>query len=154
MLTNNEDLRAVGERLRADGHTIVFTNGCFDILHAGHVSYLQKARELGSYLIVGVNSDASVKRLKGEQRPLNQLSDRMAVVEALRCVDCVVAFEEDTPLNVITALRPDILVKGGDYTRDTVVGADVVEEFGGHVVIIPLLEGRSTTSIIGRISKQ
>jgi D-beta-D-heptose 7-phosphate kinase/D-beta-D-heptose 1-phosphate adenosyltransferase len=126
----------------------VFTNGVFDVVHAGHVMYLEQARALGTTLIVGVNSDESVRRLKGPSRPVNPLSDRLLVLSALRFVDHVVPFAADTPLELITALLPHVLVKGGDYTRETVVGADVVEQHGGRVVIIPLLPGRSTTNIL------
>ncbi|CAN5476491.1 hypothetical protein BH10BAC6_BH10BAC6_15350 [soil metagenome] len=131
--------------------TVVFTNGVFDILHAGHVMYLESARALGDTLVVGLNSDSSVRRLKGPERPVNTVEDRARVLAALRCVDHVVIFDDDTPLSVIEALLPTVLVKGGDYTRDTVVGADVVEQHGGRVVLVPLLEGRSTTSIITRV---
>ena len=145
-----EQLAELGRSLRGDSKRIVFTNGVFDILHAGHVTYLEHARTLGDVLIVGVNTDASVKRLKGPERPMNPLDDRLTVLNALRCVDYVIDFDQDTPLEAITALLPAVLVKGGDYTRDTVVGADVVEGSGGRVEIIPLLEGRSTTGIITR----
>jgi len=128
----------------------VFTNGVFDILHAGHVTYLAEARALGDVLVLGLNTDASVRRLKGPERPINNENDRATVVAALRAVDHVVLFDDDTPIRVITALLPDVLVKGGDYTRDTIVGADEVEANGGRVVTIPLLEGRSTTNIINR----
>ncbi len=145
-----EELAKLGKELRSAGKTVVFTNGVFDILHAGHVTYLEAARALGDVLVLGVNTDASVVRLKGEGRPVNQLDDRIVVLAALRSVTHVVPFAEDTPLEIITALLPNVLVKGGDYTRDTVVGADVVEEHGGRVELIPLLEGRSTTGIIDR----
>ncbi len=154
MSLNVDDARQLGERLRSQGHTIVFTNGCFDILHAGHVTYLEQARTLGSVLVVGLNGDDSVRRLKGPQRPINHADDRAAVLGALRCVDYVVVFDEDTPLSLVSTLLPDVLVKGGDYTRDTVVGADVVEEHGGRVEIIPLLPGRSTTSIVERAAQR
>lgn len=144
------DADALRTLLRASPRRVVFTNGVFDILHAGHVSYLEEARALGDVLVVGLNSDDSVRRLKGPSRPINTQDDRARVLSALRCVDHVIIFDDDTPLGVITALIPDVLVKGGDYTRDTVVGADVVEQHAGNVVIIPLLEGRSTTSIIAR----
>ena len=144
------DVDALRAELRTQSARIVFTNGVFDILHAGHVTYLEESRALGDVLVVGLNSDASVRRLKGPSRPINTQDDRARVLSALRCVDHVVIFDDDTPLAVITALLPDVLVKGGDYTRDTVVGADVVEHHGGKVEIIPLLEGRSTTSIIAR----
>ena len=149
-VVTQSDAEALRTLLRAAPHRVVFTNGVFDILHAGHVTYLEEARALGDVLVVGLNSDESVRRLKGPSRPINTQEDRARVLSALRCVDHVIVFEDDTPLAVITALIPDVLVKGGDYTRDTVVGADVVEQHGGSVVIIPLLEGRSTTSIIAR----
>jgi len=136
--------------LRAEGKRVVFTNGVFDILHAGHVTYLEKARALGDVLVVGLNTDASVRRLKGPERPINSEDDRACVLAALRSVDHVVLFGDDTPIDVITALLPDVLVKGGDYTRDTIVGADEVEAHGGSVCTIPLVDGRSTTAIINR----
>lgn len=145
-----DGLADIRKESASNGKVIVFTNGVFDILHAGHVTYLQAARELGDALIVGVNTDASVKRLKGADRPVNTLEDRLVVLHALGCVDHVVAFDEDTPISVIESLKPDVLVKGGDYTRDTVVGAEFVEANGGKVCIIPLVEGRSTTAIINR----
>ena len=132
---------------------VVFTNGCFDILHAGHVDYLRKARSLGDCLIVGVNSDASVKRLKGNDRPVNCLEDRMTVLSALEFVDYVIPFEEDTPYNLIKKVVPDVLVKGGDYTIDNIVGADIVRENGGEVTTIAFVEGKSTTGIINKIKK-
>lgn len=149
-IITQHDADALRTLLRAEPCRIVFTNGVFDILHAGHVTYLEEARALGDILVVGLNSDDSVRRLKGPTRPINTQEDRARVLGALRCVDHVIIFDDDTPLAVITALIPDVLVKGGDYTRDTVVGADIVEQHGGAVVIIPLLEGRSTTSIIAR----
>lgn len=145
---------------KARGERIVFTNGCFDILHAGHVDYLQRARALGNRLVVAVNSDASVARLKGPDRPFNALEARMAVLAALGCVDHVVAFDhsilsdgrrEDTPRDIITRLRPDVLVKGGDYTPDTIVGAEEVKGWGGEVVILPFVAGHSTSAIAARI---
>lgn len=136
--------------LREVGQRVVFTNGVFDILHAGHVTYLEQARALGDTLVVGLNTDASVRRLKGPERPINTEADRACVLAALRAVDHVILFGDDTPIDVITALMPDVLVKGGDYTRDTIVGADVVEARGGVVCTIPLVEGQSTTAIINR----
>ncbi len=130
---------------------IVFTNGCFDLLHAGHVSYLERARKLGDLLIVALNSDPSVRRLKGETRPLNPLADRLAVLAALECIDFVTSFEEDTPARIIEAISPDILVKGGDYTRKEIVGADFVLARGGRVRALPFLGGRSTSRIIAQI---
>jgi D-beta-D-heptose 7-phosphate kinase/D-beta-D-heptose 1-phosphate adenosyltransferase len=130
---------------------LCFTNGCFDLLHPGHVRYLEDARALGDFLVVGLNSDDSVARLKGVGRPLQDENARASVLLGLRSVDAVVRFGEDTPLELIKALRPDILVKGGDYTPDTVVGRDAVEAKGGHVVIIPLIPGHSTSRIEDRI---
>lgn len=133
--------------------TIVFTNGCFDILHAGHVSYLKQAASLGDVLIVGLNDDDSVHRLKGDGRPVNRVNDRATVIGALECVDYVAVFSEDTPYNLIKAIQPDILVKGGDYKPDQVVGKDIVEAAGGKVEILPFVQGKSTTSIINKIKE-
>ena len=133
-------------------HPLVFTNGCFDILHRGHVTYLAQARALGAALVVGVNSDASVKRLgKGDDRPLNIQEDRMAVLAALQAVDLVVAFDEDTPLNLILACHPDVLVKGGDWKPDAIVGAREVQSWGGAVHSIPFLHQRSTTALLNKV---
>ena len=131
--------------------TIVFTNGCFDILHRGHVTYLTQARALGDRLIVGLNDDASVRRLKGAGRPVVSQDDRAFVLAALACVDAVTLFDEDTPAQLISALLPDVLVKGGDYAPAQVVGRAVVESHGGRLVLIPFLTGRSTTDILHRI---
>lgn len=133
---------------------LVFTNGCFDILHAGHVRYLKEAADLGDLLVLGLNSDDSVKRLKGESRPINNQEDRAEVLASLQCVDYVVIFEEDTPYNVIKECQPDILAKGGDYKPDEVVGKDIVEARGGKVVLLPFVKGRSTTSVISKIKSQ
>jgi glycerol-3-phosphate cytidylyltransferase len=134
------------------GKKLVFTNGVFDILHAGHVTYLEAARKLGDILIVGMNADASVKRLgKGEDRPLNPLADRSTVLSALRSVDGVVPFDEDTPIKLIEILRPDVHVKGGDYQAAALPETPLVESYGGRVIILPFLDGRSTTSLIQAI---
>ena len=133
---------------------LVFTNGVFDILHAGHVDYLSKSRSLGDYLIVALNTDSSVSRLKGPTRPVNSLADRMAVIEALRCVDCVVSFGEDTPERIIGEIKPDIHVKGGDYSIESLPESTIVHSYGGQVVILPLLEGRSSTRIIDKLSEE
>ncbi len=133
-------------------HPLVFTNGCFDVLHRGHVTYLAQARALGAALIVGVNSDASVKRQgKGDDRPINSEQDRMMVLAALESISLVVLFEEDTPLNLIIACRPDILVKGGDWQPANIVGAKEVQSWGGTVHSIPFLHDRSTTSLLRKI---
>lgn len=139
------------EFYRQQGRRIVFTNGCFDILHSGHIAYLNRAKALGDILVIGVNSDASIRRLKGPSRPINTLDDRVQVLAALSCVDRIIAFDDDTPCNLIRAIRPDVFVKGGDYTRDMLPEAPLVEELGGTVQILPYLENRSTTSIIERI---
>lgn len=131
--------------------TLCFTNGVFDLLHPGHVQYLEEVRALGDFLVVGLNSDASVRRLKGPGRPLQDEQARARILLGLRSVDAVVRFEEDTPLALITALQPDVLAKGGDYTPETVVGRDAVEARGGRVAILPFLPGHSTTAIEARI---
>jgi rfaE bifunctional protein nucleotidyltransferase chain/domain len=130
---------------------LVFTNGVFDLLHPGHVGVLVAARRRADALVVGVNSDASVKRLKGPDRPVRNEAERSYVIAALESVDAVVVFDQDTPLELIRHLRPDVLVKGGDYTRETIVGADDVTAWGGQVEVIPLTPGQSTTSIIARL---
>lgn len=141
-------------RLR-QGRRLAFTNGVFDILHAGHVSYLRQARELGDLLIVGVNSDESVRRLgKGPNRPVNPLEDRIAVLEALRWVDGAVAFDEDTPEALIAILKPEVHVKGGDYRAEDLPETKIVRGYGGEVVILPFLEGRSTTGILERLGEE
>jgi rfaE bifunctional protein nucleotidyltransferase chain/domain len=133
------------------GDVVVFTNGCFDILHRGHVAYLCAARALGDRLVVGLNTDASVQRLKGPDRPIFAEVDRAYVVAGLACVDAVTLFDEDTPAELIRALLPDVLVKGGDYAANDVVGRDVVEANGGRLVLVPLVPGQSTTTILERI---
>lgn len=135
-------------RIKDTGGTVIFTNGCFDILHKGHVRYLDKAASLGSVLVVGVNSDESVRRLKGASRPLNTVNDRCELLAALSSTSIIVVFEEDTPIQLIEALLPDILVKGGDYKTEEIVGYDIVVEHGGEVLTLPFIDGYSTTSII------
>lgn len=131
---------------------LVFTNGCFDILHRGHVTYLEEAAALGSSLVIGVNDDASVKGLdKGPERPINTLEDRMAVLAALRCVDAVIPFSEPTPIRLILAIRPDVLAKGGDWSRDRIVGASEVLALGGAVHSIPFRFQRSTSEVVEKI---
>ena len=151
-LTHEQLLDAVSEA-KERNERIVFTNGCFDLLHAGHVAYLEEAKALGGRLIVAVNDDDSVRRLKGESRPVNTLEDRMAVLSGLAAVDWVTSFGDDTPLALIEALTPDILVKGGDYTTDNIVGADWVREHGGRVEVLTFKEGRSTTELIKAIRR-
>lgn len=152
LVTLDELARLVAEA-KARGERIVMTNGCFDILHAGHVSYLEEARSLGDRLVVAINDDESVRRLKGEPRPLTPLGDRMAVLAGLAAVDWVVAFTEDTPADVVNRVLPDVLVKGGDYTRETIVGADVVERNGGEVRVLAFKHGRSTSALIDAIRR-
>jgi len=133
------------------GLTIVFTNGCFDILHPGHVDYLQNAKDMGDLLVVGINDDESISRLKGADRPIHELEDRATMLAALGCVDYVVPFSEDTPLSLIVDVKPDILVKGDDYTVDQISGAKEVIASGGQVELVPLLKGYSTSNIIDKI---
>jgi rfaE bifunctional protein nucleotidyltransferase chain/domain len=140
-------------KLRAEGKKIVFTNGCFDIIHFGHVSYLEDAKNQGDILIVGLNSDASVKRLKGDSRPINGELERAFVMCGLKPVDYVVIFEEDTPLNLIKEVQPDVLVKGGDWSLDQIVGSDIVLARGGEVKSLLFKDGFSTTNIITKINK-
>ena len=148
------DLERLQESVAALPRPLVFTNGCFDILHRGHVDYLEKAAQLGASLAIGVNDDASVKRLnKGTDRPINPLEDRMAILAALSCVSLVVPFAEDTPLSLIKAIRPDHLVKGGDWSKDNIVGADFVTGYGGQVHAISISYQRSTTALIERIRR-
>ena len=130
---------------------VVFSNGVFDLLHPGHVDVLDRARREGAALVVGVNSDASVKRLKGPTRPIRTSVERMAVLAGLEAVDAVVLFEQDTPIELVRAIEPDVIVKGGDYSPETIVGADLVTARGGRVVVIPLVDGHSTTSTIEKL---
>ncbi|MBS1587310.1 MAG: D-glycero-beta-D-manno-heptose 1-phosphate adenylyltransferase [Bacteroidetes bacterium] len=138
---------------KAIGKKIVFTNGCFDILHRGHLDYLAKAADLGNIMIIGLNTDASVKRLKGQGRPVNNEYDRAFQLGALMYVDAVCLFDEDTPAELIIAVKPHVLVKGGDYTVETIVGADTVLSNGGRVEVIPFVEGYSTSTVINNIKK-
>ena len=139
------------ETWKAQGHKVVFTNGCFDLLHPGHIQYLSDAKALGDKLIVGLNTDDSISRLKGSARPINPLGDRAFMLMGLKAVDAVVAFAEDTPRQLIALLLPDVLVKGGDYKPDDIVGASEVREHGGEVVVVPFLEGYSSSRLIERI---
>lgn len=147
-------LAEICEELRRQGRKIVFTNGCFDILHSGHVLYLEEAKSCGDILILGLNSDSSVKRLKGDSRPINHQSDRAIVLSALESVDYITIFEEDTPYNLIHLLKPDVLVKGGDWKPDSIVGSDLVLERGGRVLSLGFSEGKSSSSIIRRLNKE
>ncbi len=144
---------ALVDRSRAAGYRIVFTNGVFDLLHAGHVRYLQHARSLGDVLVVGLNSDRSVRVNKGHGRPITPQQERTEILEALTPVDAVVVFDEETPYDLIKALQPDVLVKGADWAEGAIVGRDIIEERGGRVVRVPLEPGRSTSAIIQKIRK-
>lgn len=150
MFCSRDELAEIIRERKRRGDRVVFTNGCFDLLHVGHVRLLEASRRLGDCLIVGLNTDRSVSALKGPSRPVVSETARAEVLGALRAVDYVTLFDEPTPLELIRAVVPDVLVKGGDYTPDTVVGRDVVEAHGGRVEIIPLVGGFSTTSIIGK----
>ncbi len=145
------EMVAERRRLRERGVSLVFTNGCFDLIHPGHVRYLQKTSDLGDRLVVAVNGDATVARLKGAGRPLTPLAERMEILAALACVDYVVAFEEETPFEIIEELVPDVLVKGGDWTKESIVGRERVEREGGKVLSLPYASGYSTSGIIERI---
>ena len=153
MLINAVDIEKFCDILHQAGRKIVFTNGCFDILHAGHVRYLEQARTCGDYLILGLNTDQSVQQLKGPQRPLNNEIDRAEVVGALRSVDAVVLFGEKTAEELIAKVKPDVYVKGGDYTLDTLPEAKIVQSYGGRVEFIAMVDGRSTTNVIEKIKK-
>jgi len=148
--TRKELLRIIKD-LKAKGKRIVFTNGCFDLLHIGHVRYLEKARALGDVLVVGVNSDSSVRKLKGPKRPILPEEERAGILSGLGCVDYITIFREIDPLKLITSLRPDVLVKGGDWTKEQTVGKEVVERSGGEVVIVPFVKGASTSNLIETI---
>jgi D-beta-D-heptose 7-phosphate kinase/D-beta-D-heptose 1-phosphate adenosyltransferase len=151
-ILTHEQAIEVGNKLRAEGRRLVFTNGCFDILHAGHCDYLQRSRTYGDALMVGVNTDGSVQRQqKGPGRPFNSLADRMAVLAALQAVDYVVAFDDDTPKALIEAVTPQVLAKGEDWRDKGVVGREWVEQHGGQVVLVPLVQGRSTTNVVQKI---
>lgn len=154
MIIVKDDIAQVSAELKAKNKTVVFTNGCFDILHAGHVRYLTAARELGDYLILGINSDSSVRALKGPARPINPEYDRAEVVDALSAVDYVVIFDEPTAEQLVTEIKPDIYVKGGDYSLETLPEARIVSSYGGKTIFIPLVPGRSSSNVISKISAQ
>jgi D-beta-D-heptose 7-phosphate kinase / D-beta-D-heptose 1-phosphate adenosyltransferase len=153
-IRKGEDLRNYLEDLKLKRKRIVFTNGCFDLLHIGHIRYLEEAKALGDILVVGVNSDSSVRRLKGPQRPITPLEERMEVLSSLECVDYVTFFDEPTPLELISLLQPHVLVKGGDWSKETTVGKEVVERLGGEVVILPFVEGASTSNLVETILRR
>lgn len=152
MITDISGFRKIRESLKSENKKLVFTNGCFDIIHRGHVTYLNEAKSLGDYLIVGVNSDASVKKLKGEGRPVNNENDRALVLDNLKAVDSVMIFHEDTPYEIIKEIIPDFLVKGGDWKEDDIVGSDIVKANGGKVVSLQFVKDYSTTGILKKIS--
>lgn len=153
-ISDLSSLKASISKWQIESKKVVFTNGVFDLLHIGHITYMAKAAELGDKLVIGLNSDSSVKRIKGEDRPVNDQNSRAAILAALFFVDAIVVFEEDTPLNLITTLMPDILVKGADYSIENIVGAKEVIANGGEVKTIDFVEGYSSTSIIEKIRKQ
>ena len=152
-IKNSDDLAKELSRLRSKGKRIVFTNGCFDILHVGHVDYLSRAKRLGDVLVVGLNSDSSVKKIKGNDRPINKERDRAKVLCALSFVDYVTSFSELTPEKLIVKLKPDILVKGGDWKIEDIVGSSFVKSYGGKVKRIPFVRGYSTTALIAKIER-
>jgi D-beta-D-heptose 7-phosphate kinase/D-beta-D-heptose 1-phosphate adenosyltransferase len=153
-IKTREELRNIIKDLKAKGKRIVFTNGCFDLLHLGHIRYLEKAKTLGDILVVGVNSDHSVQNLKGPKRPILPEEERAEILSGFGCVDYITIFDGEDPLELISTLQPDILVKGGDWTKETTVGREVVERSGGEVVILPFVERASTSNIIDTILKR
>ena len=153
-IKSKKELLRIIKDLKAKRKRIVFTNGCFDLLHIGHVRYLEKARALGDVLVVGVNSDSSVRKLKGPERPILHEEERAGILSGLGCVDYITIFREIDPLKLITSLRPDLLVKGGDWTKEQTVGKEVVERLGGEVVIIPFIKGASTSNLIETILRK
>lgn len=152
MIINTNDIAVVRNKIKNDKKSIVFTNGCFDILHRGHASYLNQAKSLGDKLIVGVNSDRSVRALKGESRPVNNESDRAFLIDNLKSVDYVIIFDEDTPYDLIREIQPDFLVKGGDWKEEDIVGWDIVKESGGKVLSLKFIENYSTTNTIKKLN--
>jgi rfaE bifunctional protein nucleotidyltransferase chain/domain len=152
-VAKQEGLQSLLTYWRLKDYKIVFTNGCFDLLHKGHVEYLSKAADHGDILVVGLNSDDSVRRIKGDNRPIQDESSRAMTLASLKMVTVVVVFEEDTPYNLINEVKPDVLVKGADYKEEDIVGADIVKENGGEIVTVELTEGYSTSNIIDKIKK-
>jgi len=153
-IKERKELLRIIKNLKSKGKRIVFTNGCFDILHLGHVRYLEEAKSLGDILVVGVNSDSSVRKLKGPKRPILLEEERTEILSGLGCVDYITIFNEADPLKLITSLKPNLLVKGGDWTREQIIGREVVERSGGELVIIPFVKGASTSNVIGTILKR
>lgn len=152
MILNAEEFKNLRNKLKSESKKVVFTNGCFDILHKGHITYLNHAKSLGDVLIIGVNSDSSVKKLKGKDRPVNNENDRAFLLDNLRSVDYVTIFNEDTPYELIKKIIPDFLVKGGDWKEEDIVGSDIVKSNGGKVVSLQYLDNYSTTNILKKIS--
>jgi len=150
-IKTKEDLRRIVDDLKTKRKRIVFTNGCFDLLHVGHIRYLEEAKTLGDILVVGVNSDQSVRGIKGPYRPILPEEERAEILSGLGCVDYITIFDETDPLELISSLQPHILVKGGDWTRDTTVGKEVIERSGGEVIILPFVQGASTSNLIETI---
>ena len=148
-----KDLIPIVDDKRAKGKRIVFTNGCFDILHSGHIKCLEESKDEKDFLIVGLNSDESVRNLEGNKRPINSLDDRMQVLSSLQVVDAVIAFKENTPINLIKKIKPDVITKGGDYKKEEVVGYEFLKTYGGEVKIVSLLAGKSTSSIINKTAE-
>lgn len=153
-IKGRKELLRIIKNLRAKGNRIVFTNGCFDLLHIGHIRYLEKAKTLGDILVVGVNSDSSVRKIKGPKRPVLPVKERTEILSGLECVDYVTIFDEVDPLKLITSLKPNVLVKGGDWAKEQIVGREVVERSGGEVVAIPFIKGASTSNLIETILKR
>ena len=154
MIANNwDDAKNQADGWKLSGQKIIFTNGCFDILHRGHVEYLTEAKACGDKLVTALNSDTSVRGLKGEARPIQSQEDRAVILDALESVDLVVIFDQETPAKIIKSLLPDVLTKGGDYSAETIVGADTVTENGGEIKVIPFRPGQSTSSIVEKIIK-
>jgi rfaE bifunctional protein nucleotidyltransferase chain/domain len=151
LIIDRQKLLSLIQKLKTEGKSIIFTNGCFDILHSGHIDYLKRTKELGDILIIGINSDESVKKIKQQNRPINKLLDRMIILDSIKYVDYVVPFNEETPEHLIKIIKPDILTKGGDWNKKDVVGSDFVKSYGGKVVIIPYIKGKSTTNTIKKI---
>lgn len=152
MIRNLSDIKKLREKIRNENKKMVFTNGCFDIVHKGHVTYLNQAKTLGDYLIVGINSDDSVRKLKGKDRPVNNESDRAFVIDNLKAVDDVLIFNEDTPYEIIKEIIPDLLVKGGDWKEEEIVGSDIVKNHGGHVISLQFVNNYSTSNLLKKIS--
>jgi len=151
MILLAKDFKKTREKIKSEGKSLIFTNGCFDILHKGHISYLNEAKSLGDYLIIGVNSDSSIKKLKGSDRPINNENDRAFLLDNIKAVDFVVIFEEDTPYELIKEIIPDYLVKGGDWKEKDIVGSDIVTASGGKVVSLEYVQDYSTTGILKKI---